>query len=166
MSVNKLTEEQFSDIYNTHLNTVYVLCYSFMKNKHDTDDAVQETFIKLIKNGNNFQSDQHMKAWLIVTASNICKNMLKQWWRKTESLNEEEIELPPTVSEENTEILEMLLRLPEKYKAVLHMYYYEEYSTAEIAKILEKKESTVRTLLARGRELLKKEIRSDDKCLN
>ena len=101
MSLNKLTEDEFSDIYEKNLNSIYVLCYSYMGNKSDAEDAAQETFIRLIKYGNRFESDEHIKAWLIVTAMNVCKTMLKHWTKQKRDDSREVIDIPDTVSEKN-----------------------------------------------------------------
>jgi RNA polymerase sigma-70 factor (ECF subfamily) len=157
----KITEEEFTEIYNRYVETIYVLCYSFMKNKHDTEDAVQESFIKLIKNGYNFSSEKHLKAWLIVTASNICKNQLRSWWNNRTDIDEY-MEFPDNnMDSRRREIMEILFSMPEKYKTPVYMFYYEGYTVEEIAGILNTKENTVKTLLSRGRQILKKEIRSD-----
>ena len=73
----QLTGKEITEIYNRQVDTVYRICYSFMKNISDTEDMVQETFLRLIRTGVLFQSEEHEKAWLIVTASNLCKDTLK-----------------------------------------------------------------------------------------
>lgn len=160
-----MTEDEFSELYDKHIDSVYILCFSYMKNKHDAEDAVQETFIKLLKSKKKFSSEEHIKAWLIVTASNICKNMLKNWYSKHENIDDYP-EIPDNSSEKQSELQKIILNLPEKYKIPLYLYYYEGYKVKEISSILEKKEATVKTLLSRGRELVKKKLqRSDDLCL-
>ena len=136
-----------------YVDTVYRVCYMYYKNKSDTEDAVQTTFIKLLETDKTFNDLEHIKAWLIVTASNICKNSLKHWYRRLISLNSIENELE---SKENfSNLLESVLKLPTKYKIIIYMYYYEGYNSREIAKLLNKNESTIRTYLKKGRELLK-----------
>ena len=83
-------ERQITGIYNRHVDAVYRLCYSYMKNAADAEDMVQETFLRLIRSGKSFENDRHERAWLIVTASNLCKDQLKHWWRKTVALEEQE----------------------------------------------------------------------------
>ena len=72
------SDEEFLKIYHRHVDTVYRICFSFMKNSSDTEDMVQETFLKLLSSGKRFESENHEKAWLIVTASNACKDVLKR----------------------------------------------------------------------------------------
>jgi len=72
-----LKEIDIEDIYNRHVDTVYRVCFMFMKNKQETEDAVQTTFLKLMNSNIAFKDEAHEKAWLIVTASNVCKKQLK-----------------------------------------------------------------------------------------
>ena len=148
-----INEKQITEIYNRHVDTVYRLCYSYMKNANDTEDMVQETFLRLIRSGKVFENQQHEKAWLIVTASNLCKDQLKRWWRKTVPLEEQE-----TVADSpdmDRDVLQAVISLPADYKAVVYLYYYEGYTTQQIAKFLHCRESTVRSRLTRARKKLR-----------
>ena len=151
------SDEEFLKIYHRHVDTVYRICFSFMKNSSDTEDMVQETFLKLLSSGKRFESENHEKAWLIVTASNACKDVLKRWWRKNQDISECEALAAPV---EVDGILSAVLNLPDDYKTAVFLYYYEGYSTPEIAKMLDCPQSTVRSRLARARKLLKKEVLS------
>lgn len=148
-------DEEIANIYNRQYKTVYRICFSFMKNAVDAEDMAQETFLKLISSKKQFESQEHEKAWLIVTASNTCKDELRRWKRRLEkikSLSQQEI----VVQEEDDKVLEWVMALPVKYKQVIYLYYYEGYHTSEIASMLHCSESTVRNQLLRGRRLLKK----------
>lgn len=148
-------DEDFIDVYNKYVDTVYKVCYMYYKNKSDTEDAVQNTFTKLLESKKEYTDYEHLKAWLIVTASNICKNSLKHWYRRITGLEKvEEIESPSP----HRELLNSVLKLPNKYKTIIYMYYYEGYNSREIAKILNKNESTIRTYLKNGRDLLKDDL--------
>jgi len=131
-----------------------------MKNQHDTEDMVQNTFIRLMKDDTQFQSEEHEKAWLIRTATNLCKDHFRSWWSKRVSMDEV-AELAVDDSLLSNDALKMVLELPDKYKTAVYMYYYEGYSTVEIAKILGKNESTIRGYLHTGRKLLKLEMEGD-----
>lgn len=160
MSVSfQRTDEEIAQIYSRRADTVYRVCFAYMKNRADTEDAVQETFLRLIKSGPAFQSDEHEKAWLIKTASNVCRNALKHWWRKGESL-EDHGELasggPGTDA-----VLQAVTELQEKYKAAVYLYYYEGYSGDEAARILGRPPSTVRGWLREARALLKERLGED-----
>ena len=124
-------ERQITGIYNRHVDAVYRLCYSYMKNAADAEDMVQETFLRLIRSGKSFENDRHERAWLIVTASNLCKDQLKHWWRKTVALEEQE-EAAQSASQ-NNDVLQAVMNLPANYKVVVYLYYYEKFTTQEIA---------------------------------
>lgn len=156
-SLAKRTKDDLYILYQRHVKTVYRVCYLYMKNPQDTEDIVQSTFLKLFQYPGEFSDSEHEKAWLIVTATNLCKDQLKSWWRKRRVPLEESIKcedgghLPD-------ETLEKVLALPPQYREALYLYYYEGYSTPELASILHKKEATIRSYLHRGRTLLKMEI--------
>ncbi|HHW01075.1 MAG TPA: RNA polymerase sigma factor [Clostridiaceae bacterium] len=154
------TNEELLQIYNRHVNTVYRICFMYMKNRPDTEDMVQNTFIRLMKDKTVFQSEEHEKAWLIRTATNLCKDYFKHWWSRTVGINHMEeavVEEPFKVDS----VLEKVMELPAKYKTAVYLYYYEGYSTVEIAKILKKSESTIRGYLHTARKLLKMEMEGD-----
>ena len=148
-----INERQITEIYNRHVDTVYRLCYSYMKNANDTEDMVQETFLRLIRSGKVFENQQHEKAWLIVTASNLCKDQLKRWWRKTVPL-EDQVTVADS-PDRDRDVLQAVVSLPADYKAVVYLYYYEGYTTQQIAKFLHCRESTVRSRLTRARKKLR-----------
>ena len=152
MPARRNTRAEFVATYNRQVDTVYRVCYSFMKNRADTEDMVQETFLRLLSTGKEFESERHEKAWLIVTASNLCKDALKKWWRKSENI-EDFLDIAEEPKQEDS-ILEIILQLPNDYKDAVYMYYYEGYSTVEIAQHLKCPEATVRSRLSRARSKL------------
>jgi len=154
------TGKEITEIYNRQVDTVYRICYSFMKNPADTEDMVQETFLRLLSSGVGFVSEEHEKAWLIVTASNLCKDSLKKWWRKTENIDDPSLKLhqPPY---EIDHVLAVILQLPADQKTAVYMYYYEGYSTLDISKYLGCSHATVRSRLSRARKTLKKKLGGD-----
>ena len=154
------TDKEIADIYERRKNMLYRICFAYMKNREDTEDAVQETFFRLIRSGPRFESEEHEKAWLIRTASNICRNELKRRTRAPENI-EDHYEL---VGEENVrtdEVLQAVLDLPDKYKTTVYMYYYEGYACPDIARILRKPRSTVRNWLHEARGLLRERLGDD-----
>jgi len=153
-----LDNSEFESIYNRNIETVYRICYMYMKNKTDAEDMTQNTFIKYLKYNPNFESSEHEKAWFIVTATNNCKNHFKTWWNRNTYLDDE---FEVATNDTSDETLVHVLNLPTKYKQVIYMYYYEGYSTVEIAKLLNTKESTIRTHLLKGRQILKEKIGSE-----
>lgn len=150
-------ECDFAMDYETYVNDIYRLCISFMKNHMDAEDAVQETFLKYYYLDRTFDSEEHKKAWLIVTASNCCKDMLKHWWNRRSNLDD----YKESAGEGQTQIdemMELVMQLPDKYKTSIYLYYYEGYNSREIAKLLHKPESTIRTYLQKAKKILKKEL--------
>ncbi len=149
-------DKELAEIYQRHVKTVYRMCYMYLQNVADTEDAVQSVFLKLVHNQKTFQDSEHEKAWLITVAKNQCKNTLKNWWKACR-VNLDDIPDIPTWdnNELSKEVFSKLLALPQKYKIVLYLYYFEGYATKEIASILKRNESTIRTHLQRGREQLK-----------
>ncbi|UNC91233.1 RNA polymerase sigma factor [Candidatus Contubernalis alkaliaceticus] len=154
------TNEELSQIYNRHVKTVYRVCAVYMKNRHDTEDMVQNTFIRLMKDKTHFESEEHEKAWLIRTATNLCKDFFKNWWRKIVNIDTmAEVAADEPFADDDT--LKKVMELPPKYKTIVYLYYYEGYRTKEIAKMLNINESTIRSQLATGRKILKIDLESD-----
>lgn len=148
----KTKKADFIEVYSRQVDTVYRVCYSYMKNKADTEDLVQETFLKLLSTKKIFENERHEKAWLIVTASNLCKDTLKKWWRKNENIDDY-LDIAADTPQEDG-ILDVILQLPDDYKDAVYMYYYEGYTTVEIAQHLHCPEATVRSRLMRAKKKL------------
>lgn len=154
------TDKEIEEIYERHKLTVYRVCFSFMKNSADTEDVVQDTFFQLIKTGTFFESEEHEKAWLIRTATNLCKNVLRHWWRKHENLKDyEDFQGRENIKVDDT--FSVVMGLPDKYKTVVYLYYYEGYTSVEISKILGKPQSTIRNYLHEARGLLREKLGGD-----
>jgi RNA polymerase sigma-70 factor (ECF subfamily) len=151
------TDNALAQIYQRHVKTVYRVCYTYLKNAHDTEDAVADTFVKLISTRRQFADAQHEKAWLIRAAINVCKDELKSS-RRSFANNEPLTPEIPAPEPETGEVLEAVLALPEKYKSVVFMYYYEGYDSAEIAAMLKKPKSTIRNHLHEARKLLRERL--------
>jgi RNA polymerase sigma-70 factor (ECF subfamily) len=127
----------------------------YLKNIPDAEDAVQNIFLKLIYGNYRFENLEHERAWLILTSQNHCKNILKHWWRK-KRVDIDNIP-EPSYERKNTfdDIWKQILLLPNKYKIVIYLYYYEGYSTEEISEILNIKSPTIRSQLSTARKKLK-----------
>ena len=147
-----------ADIYKRHIKTVYWVCYTFMKNRADTDDAVSETFAKMLKAAPAFENEEHEKAWLIRTATNVCKDILKHWQRRLENLEDYENRLQIDDIFEPNVTLMAISHLPDKYKIVVYLFYYEGYTSAQCSKILHKPHSTIRYFLQEARKALKQTL--------
>lgn len=150
------TDKELAELYQRHVDLVYRLCYIYLKNPVDAEDAVQSVFLKLIKSQIIFNDQEHEKAWLTVTTRNYCKDLLKNWWKTRRVALDTLPEVPSWDGDKQAgKVLARLLSLPEKYKTVLYLYYIEEYSVKEIAEMLGRNESTIQTQLLRGRKRLK-----------
>jgi len=151
-----MDKQNLAQVYQRNVDMVYRLSFTYLKNAADSEDAVQSIFIKLLDMDKDFRSLEHEKAWLIVTARNHCKDVLKNWWRKSTVALDGLPEAPYWDDHnETSDCLTALLGLREKYKTVLYLYYFEDYSVREISEILHIKESTIQTRLSKGRQLLK-----------
>ena len=146
----------FDEKYELYGKMLYKLCMVHLKNHSDTEDAVQDIFIKLMYSSPEFATLDDERYWLIRVAINVCKNKLKSYWFKNVDLMDEDVKTYEEAPDK--ELLNLVLNLPVKYKAVIHLFYYEEYSVKEIAAILKIGESAVKARLMRGREKLKDEL--------
>ena len=152
----------FRSVYEKYSRLVYSVAYSYMKNKQDASDVLQDVFLKCFLNMNKFTDEEHIKPWLITVTSNSCKNMLRSAWFTKTTAEDVGGELPYEESfGESSDLFDAVMSLPEKERIPLHLFYYEGCSTAEIAKLLKMKESTVRVRMMRGREKLKKILKEE-----
>ncbi|KFZ41689.1 RNA polymerase subunit sigma-24 [Anoxybacillus flavithermus] len=153
------TKEQIQRAMDEYGNMVLRLAYTYMRNQHDAEDVFQDVFIKLYEHMDRIQSEEHMKAWLIRVTVNVCKNKLKSFAYRKMDTYEEWLHSSPIDS--RGDVIEAVISLPTKYREVVHLFYYEGYQTKEIAELLKKRESTVRSLLARAREMLKNKLKGE-----
>lgn len=156
-----LTNEQFTRCVTLYLDTVYRLAFSHLKSGADADDVTQNVFLKLMQERRDFESDEHIKNWLIRVTINECKSLFRSKWWHQESFED----YAATLSFDNSaqsDLFYAVMALPKKYRVPIYLHYYEEYSTQEIAQILKTSKNTVCTHLRRGRELLKKSLQEAD----
>lgn len=150
-----ITDIDFESSYNQNVSTIYKICYMILHNVDDAEDAVQTVFMKLISENPKFNSFEHQKAWLIVTAQNHCKNIVKHSWKR-KRVDIESIEEPIAENDSwKKELLQEVFKLKDKYSIVIYLYYYEGYSTEEIGMMLHINSATIRTRLHVGRKKLK-----------
>ncbi len=141
-------------------NMVYRLAYSLLKTRCDADDIHQEVFIKYLSRRPVFENEQHAKAWFIRVTVNMCKNFWKSAWRQR-VIALEDFRDEATQEAKASELIETVKLLPQKYRVVIHLFYYEEMNVEEIAQILGLKSSNVRTQLTRARRKLKEMLKED-----
>ena len=145
--------QQAAQILDTYGDTILRYAYSYLHNRSDTEEVLQDTLIQFLKTRPVFESDEHEKAWLLRVAGNLCKNRLKyNRLRQTDELREE---LIAEQREDLSFIWDAVQALPVQYREVIHLFYQEGYSTREISQILGRKEATIRSDLSRGRGKLK-----------
>lgn len=144
-----------TEAFNKYSDMVYRLAFARVKNQYDADDILQEVFLRFIKSKDKVNNEEHAKALLIRITINCSKSMLtSSWFKKTEALSEN---LSVTMPENDT--LEAVLKLPQKYRTVIHLHYYCGFSIEEIGKILDHNPSTVKSQLHRARMKLKTELK-------
>ena len=149
--------DKFERLFHQYERCLKYTAQNILFDEHLAEDAVQETFCRFYQAMERVKEKEHVKGWLLVTAGNVCKNILKHWWRKNRSWQENE-ETKGRYDEYEIEMLELVLNLPVKYKTVVYLYYYEGYNSVQIAKLLKKPESTIRTYLQKAKKLLKQEL--------
>ncbi len=161
------TPEEIAVIYDRQMPTVWRVCRTYMKNTADTEDAAADTFLALIRSSPAFESEEHEKAWLIRTACNVCRSMLRRASRRNESLetlaeagDRAEFAAPEggAEDEEKRRLWDAVEALPERYRVTVYLHYYEGYRTGEIAGFLKKPSSTVRNWLSEARKLLRERL--------
>lgn len=159
-------KQPIQDVIERYHNNLYVVAFNVCKNAEDAEDVVQDTFIQYHTSKKDFENEQHIRAWLIRVAINKAKNMNHTFWRQNKLSLEDYMETLTFETPESENLFETVMKLPEKYRIVIHLFYYEDYSIREIADIMKISESNVKVRLSRGRMLLKetlKEVWDDDK---
>ena len=149
-----MEEAQARRLVETYADLIVRVSYSYLKQTCDAEDICQTVFLKYLTENRAFESGEHEKAWIIRASVNACKDYLKSaFFRHSVPLDEAKEICAP--EEPGPVLLDALQTLPENYRISLYLYYYEEYSTKEIASILRKRENTVSAWLSRGRRKLR-----------
>ena len=137
--------------FHKYKDAVYRLALSYTKSPAEAEDVCQSVFLKMMEQRSIASGRE--KAWLLQTTANTCRNLLRSsWWRKTDALDDG---IPADISPEYADVYQAVMALEPKYRVVIYLRYYEEYSTKEIAQLLHISQSAVTTRLSRGREMLK-----------
>ena len=146
------------ELYEKYQDNLYIIAFNVCKNAEDAKDVVQDTFIQYYSLKKEFESEQHIRAWLIRVAINKAKNVNHTFWRRNKVPLEDYMETLVFQTPESEELFETVMNLPEKYRIVIHLFYYEDYSVREIAGILKLSDSNVKVRLSRGRMLLREQL--------
>lgn len=153
-----MDSKEYKRLADQYIDMVYRVALNGCKNKYDADDVVQNTFIKLLKCKKQFDTDEHVRNWPIRVAVNECNSLWNSSWRKkVTSLDEREDE-PAFTTPEKSELYDLVMKLPPKYRQVVYLYYYEEFSVKEVAEMVKISETAVQTRLQRARKKLKDQL--------
>ncbi len=156
-----MDKETFIKKLLLYKDTVFRVAFNYTKNKSDAEDISQEVFLRFYTSAPDFVSDEAEKAWLLRITINKAKDLLKSGWFSKRADETEILSAQYEMNGAESDMLEKVLNLPEKYRSIIHLYYYEEYSVNEISDITGVKPSTVQTRLQRGRKLLEKKLKEE-----
>ena len=156
------SEREMAEAIQRYGDMVRRLCMVHLKNYADTEDIFQTVFLKYALTSVSFDSAEHEKAWLIRVTLNACRDLLRSVFRSRTVSLEELVEQPAQLSADHREVLEAVLSLPPKYREVVYLHYYEDYTAPQISRILHKNVNTVYTLLTRSRQMLREQLGGDD----
>ncbi|MBE6902257.1 MAG: sigma-70 family RNA polymerase sigma factor [Ruminococcaceae bacterium] len=148
----KMDNDQLTLYITKYGDMVFRVAYSYTKNRPDSQDIVQDTFLRLYRYEKPFDSEEHTKAWLIRTAVNLAKNNVRSVWVSRRAELDESL---PAPQHSDSGLSAAMQKLDKKYSIVIYLYYFEGYSTAEIAKLLRLTDSNVKARLKRGRDKLR-----------
>lgn len=142
-------------VAHAYRDRLYAAAFSACRNPQDAEDAVQDALIQYWARREEFETEQHLRAWLLRVAINRAKNRARSFFRKNTLPLEDYMESLTFESEDSSDLFEAVMRLPAKYRIVIHLFYYEDYSVREIADILRITPGSVKTRLSRGRASLR-----------
>lgn len=158
----EITSEYINSLIDKYSDTALRIALMYLKSKEDAEDVVQEVFLKIIDKKPEFNDERHAKYWITKTAANLSKNRLSLFWNRNKRSIDDAYDIASyDTYNTDTEVIRAVWSLPEKYKLSIYLFYYEGYSTKEIAEITKQKEATVRSLLHRARTKLKDMLKEE-----
>lgn len=143
----------------TYADISYRVALSYCKNRYDAEDIVQNVLIKLLQTDGEFADDTHVRKWIVRVTVNECKSLYRSFWKRNITSLEEAQPEETFSTPDKSELFEALRKLSPKYRIVVHLYYYEEYSIREISQLLGVRETTIQTRLMRARTYLKQQLK-------
>ena len=149
------------ELVEMYKDNIYAAAFNICKSAADAEDVVQDTFLQYYMTKKEFDDEKHIRYWILRVAINKAKNIQPSFRRKNEMSLEDYVETLTFETPESRELFEEVMKLPEKYRVVIHLFYYEDYSVKEIAKILRTTESSVKVRLSRGRAKLKDALKEE-----
>lgn len=156
------SEQEVNRAVEKYSDMVRRLCMIHLKNYADTEDIFQTVFLKYVLSSVSFENEEHEKAWLIRVTINACKDLLKSFFRSRTVSLDSLLERPAEMPSDHREVLEAVLSLPPKYRDVVYLHYYEDYSAPQIGRILGKNVNTIYTLLTRSKKLLREKLGGEE----
>ena len=150
-----MDKETFTRAVEQYQNSIYRLALHTLGSGADAEDVVQEVFLRLFRRDEAFESEEHLRRWLLRVGANLCRDVLKSPWRRRRRPLPESLPAPAFEREDQRELYEAVMALEEKYRTVLYLFYYEDLPVKDIAGLLGLRTSAVTTRLSRGRERLK-----------
>lgn len=157
-----MTDEVFAQAARTWGDTIYRVAYHALGSPHDAEDVMQTVLLKLYEYKKEFESEEHMKHWILRVAVNESRRVLRSFWRRTSVPLEEWRETVAPEDPAKAEVLEAVMALEPKYRLAVYLYYYEGLSVAETAAAMKANVSTVQTWLLRARARLRKELSQEE----
>ena len=149
------------EVVSRYQATLFRAAFAVCRCPSDAEDAVQDTLMRYLRNTTDFESEEHIKAWLLRVAMNRAYDLLRSpWRRKRETLEDMCREIPFTAPEDR-DVLRAVLSLPRKYRQTVYLYYYEGYSVREIGSLLRARENVVKSWLDRAQRILKDTLREE-----
>ena len=149
---------RLEELVNKHENTLFRAALAILGDVHGAEDAVQDTFLRYLEKRPELKDENHERAWLLKVTANLCKSALRS---KQRHPTVELLDVYPAPDDETGELVEAVLALPANQRAAVHLFYYEGYSTEEIANLLGRRPGTVRSHLSRAREALRQKLKGD-----
>lgn len=149
------------ELVDEYKDNIYAVAFNVCKNAQDAEDVVQDTFISYYTEKKEFENRQHIRAWLIRVAINKAKNVNRTFWRRNVLSLKDYIGTLEFDTSESEELFSAVMKLPGKYRIVIHLFYYEDYSVNEIADILNISVSNVKVRLSRGRSMLRECLKEE-----
>ena len=149
---------RLEELVTKHENTLYRTALAILGDVQEAEDAVQDAFLRYLEKRPEFKDENHEKAWLLKVTANLCKSALRT---KKRHPTVELLDVYPAPDEESRELVEAVLELPANQRAAVHLFYYEGYSTEEIAGLLGQRPGTVRSHLSRAREALRQKLKGE-----
>ncbi len=154
----RLTAEE---AYAKYADRVFAAAFAVCRDRADADDVTQDTFVRYMAQDREYDCEEHVKAWLLRVAVNRARDLTRAFWRRGRVPWEEYMTGLPFAEPADGRLFAAVMALPERYRTVIHLFYYEGCAVGEIASVLHTREGTVKSRLSRGRKLLKNILMED-----